>query len=83
MGFDAIIKYIHQNSIDGDIVECGVWKGGNIILSSLVCEHSGIERNMWAYDTYTGMSEPVSADVAAIGNNDARIKWKNSEKGTN
>ena len=26
------LKYVKQKSINGDFVECGVWKGGNLIL---------------------------------------------------
>ena len=26
------LKHVKQNSIEGDFVECGVWKGGNIIM---------------------------------------------------
>ena len=27
------IKHVVRNNIEGDIVECGVWRGGNLILS--------------------------------------------------
>ena len=26
------IKEVKRKSLDGDFVECGIWKGGNIIL---------------------------------------------------
>ena len=32
------INYIFNKKIDGDFVECGVWKGGNLILYNLLNE---------------------------------------------
>ena len=32
------IKEVHNQGLEGDIVECGVWKGGNLILSQLLIE---------------------------------------------
>ncbi len=46
------------NQIEGDIVECGVWKGGNIILARAHSPH----RICWAYDTFCGMTPPTDID---------------------
>jgi O-methyltransferase len=45
------VESIDRNDIPGDIVECGVWGGGNIILARLLSPH----RRCWLYDTFTGM----------------------------
>ena len=34
-------RYVVENKIRGDFVECGVWKGGNGILAKKVFEHLG------------------------------------------
>lgn len=48
------LKIIDKDHIPGDIVECGVWRGGNIMMSRLVCP----DRLCWLYDTFNGMTEP-------------------------
>jgi O-methyltransferase len=75
------VKHVHANKIEGDIVECGVWAGGNIILSALACSALGEKRTHWAYDTYTGMSAPTDVDVNAVDNKAAQKKWENSNQG--
>ena len=51
-------KYIVKNKIKGDFVECGVWKGGNLILlQNLIEKYSINKRKIYAYDTFSGMSE--------------------------
>jgi len=57
------IEYINQNKIFGDFVECGVWKGGNLILFSAVQEKLGMNRTIYGYDTFTGMVEPQVLDL--------------------
>jgi O-methyltransferase len=56
------MQYIERNAIIGDIVECGVWKGGSALLVSKVLESSDSDRKIWLYDTYAGMSEPSILD---------------------
>lgn len=50
-------------NVSGDIVECGVWSGGNIILSRIVSP----KRICWLYDTFQGMTEPGPYDVKPSG----------------
>lgn len=45
-------------TIPGDIVECGVWRGGNIILARQLAP----ERTCWLYDTFDGMTPPCLKD---------------------
>ncbi len=57
------IKYILQHDIAGDIVECGVWKGGMMQFAALLLKKLGDEsRNLYLYDTYSGMPEPGDYD---------------------
>ena len=32
-------RYVVENDIPGDFVECGVWRGGNGILAKMIFEH--------------------------------------------
>lgn len=50
------LQEIDKNKIEGDFVECGVWKGGNIILA----RHYSPTRVCWVYDTFNGMPAPVN-----------------------
>ena len=61
------LKYIAKHKIVGDIVECGVWKGGSAmaILKQLAMYNE--YRNLWLYDTFQGMSEPTDNDVDMRG----------------
>ena len=57
------IKYIVQNKIRGDIVECGVWKGGSMMLIAKTLLSLGADdRELYLYDTFQGMTEPTDKD---------------------
>ncbi len=62
------VKHIEQNNIKGDIVECGVWKGGSImaVLKTLSNQKS-FHRHVYLYDTFEGMSEPTDVDKSVRG----------------
>ncbi len=69
-GFDVLystynnIKYIVENDIAGDIVECGVWKGGLMQLAALtMLELGDHSRKIYLYDTFAGMPEPGKFDL--------------------
>lgn len=61
--FDAA-KYVADSNIDGDIVECGVWRGGvSALMKDVICENEdGSSRKFWLFDTYEGMSDPTEFD---------------------
>jgi O-methyltransferase len=56
------IRYIVNARIPGDIVECGVWRGGSSMLSAMTLDRLEDRREMWMYDTFAGMPEPSSTD---------------------
>ncbi len=54
------INYIYKNEIDGDIVECGVFRGGSamMIAHAMLKFNKNENKNLWLYDTFDGMSNP-------------------------
>jgi len=63
------VHHIHRNRIAGDIVECGVYKGGSIFLSKLTAArfYPDSQRNYFLYDTFAGSTEPGAVDVDREG----------------
>jgi len=57
------LEYIRINNLKGDIVECGVWKGGNILGIIEYLHFYKISKNVWLYDTFQGMTQPEDVDV--------------------
>jgi O-methyltransferase len=69
------VEYIARQDIVGDIVECGVWRGGSAMLAALTLQRRGDRRrHLYLYDTYKGMSEPADIDVNVLGSS-ARERW--------
>ena len=56
------INYVSRKNIKGDFVECGVWKGGNLILYNLLNKKKNLSRKIYGYDTFEGMSIPTRFD---------------------
>lgn len=71
------VGYVVRNRIPGDIVECGVWKGGSSMMAALALAHHGDDgsRRIWLYDTFAGMPEPGPHDVKFDGGDSAE-KWR-------
>ena len=55
-------KHAVLAGIDGDFVECGVWRGGVSIAAKLTLEAYGSDKKVWLFDTFAGMSEPTEHD---------------------
>lgn len=62
------VRYIVANKIDGSFVECGVWKGGSTMAMALALKELGNDsRDIYLYDTFSGMTEPADFDVSIHG----------------
>lgn len=60
-------RYIVENDLPGDFVECGVWRGGSVMLMALTLLRLGqTTRDLWLYDTFDGMTAPTADDVQSM-----------------
>lgn len=58
------VRYVVKNAIPGSLVECGVWRGGNMAVASRTLQQLGdTSRDLYLYDTFEGMSEPTEHDA--------------------
>lgn len=62
------MKYVQDKHIEGDIVECGVWKGGSMMAVAETLLRTGdTNRDLYLFDTFEGMSSPTENDVDIAG----------------
>lgn len=68
------IEYIIRNNIRGDFVECGLWRGGSAMIMAFVLQkHKVINKKIYLYDTFSGMSQPSIYDQDIQGSNAAEL----------
>lgn len=61
-------RYVSAASVPGDIVECGVWRGGSMLAAArTLLESDEAGRELYLFDTFEGMSAPTERDVAPDG----------------
>jgi hypothetical protein len=73
-------RYVIENKIPGDIVECGVWKGGSSMLAALtLLSMENTDKYIYLYDTYQGMTEPTKHDISDF-EEDSKRTWKLNQK---
>jgi hypothetical protein len=78
------MKYIIANKIEGDLAECGVWKGGSSMLMALMLKRHGImDKKIHLYDTFEGMSEPSSIDKTIKGVSASSLLGKERKENEN
>ncbi len=78
------IKYAEENNIEGDVVECGVWKGGNsMVMAITLLNCNSQQRNIYMYDTYEGMVEPGIKDIDFRGRHSKGDWQKHQSSGVN
>ncbi|MEG4949690.1 TylF/MycF/NovP-related O-methyltransferase [Microcoleus sp. F8-A4] len=62
------VNYVLDREIPGDIIECGVWRGGSALLAALIMKARNVsDRQLYLYDTFQGMPTPTEFDVDKYG----------------
>lgn len=62
------VAHIARAEVAGCVVECGVWRGGSSMAAALALQEAGDRaRDLWLYDTFSGMTAPTAADRAMDG----------------
>ena len=59
-----LAKRIEEESIPGDVVECGVYRGGSAATMARVATHSTLHRTVWLFDSFQGMPPVTEVDGA-------------------
>lgn len=56
-----------ENSIPGDFIECGVWRGGGcIFMAGYLRAHGATDRRVIVADSFEGLPEPTNANDAGL-----------------
>jgi hypothetical protein len=59
----ARVNEILDQGIPGDLVECGVWRGGAAFLMAEILERRGeTDRKVWLFDSFEGLPAPREID---------------------
>lgn len=61
-GLQRAVKHIVKHNIAGDIVECGVARGGSAAVLGLTLQRLGAKRDLWLFDTFQGLPRPSHHD---------------------
>ena len=78
------VKYIERYKLPGDIVECGVWKGGSMMAVAETLKLLGCnDRDLYLYDTYEGMPPPGDLDRNPEGKPAVSLLETNPDKEAN
>ena len=75
-GLVNAVRYVVNNQISGDVVDCGVWKGGSIMAAAkTLLQMKSQERSLYLYDTFAGMTAPTEHDVTHFEPNTAEKSY--------
>jgi hypothetical protein len=72
-GLYKALEYISKHQIQGDLVECGVFKGlSPMMMAHFLKNRSDFSRKIYLYDTFEGMTAATSADVDMLSGKTAK-----------
>ena len=62
------LRYIVEHKIRGAVVECGVWRGGQMMVAARTLVELGVtDCDLYLFDTFEGMPKPTEVDVEIDG----------------
>lgn len=68
MGLVEAVRFVVRAEVPGDIVECGVWRGGSMMVVALTLVDLGAtDRDLYLFDTFTRTPDPGDEDVDFAG----------------
>ena len=76
------VRYLNAAHIEGDIVECGVWKGGSSILAKLAHTDASMRRQFILFDTFAGMTKPEPVDISCMPSESALREYNKGIRAT-
>lgn len=79
--FVQAIRHVEGRKVPGDIVECGVWRGGNLVIAGLMRRKLGFDRQIWGFDTFAGMTAPTDMDFKPAQQLDAAREFSKLDRG--
>ncbi len=62
------VRYVVDHRVPGDIVECGVWRGGSMqAVARSLLGRGATDRHLHLFDTFEGMPPPTEEDRRVAG----------------
>jgi O-methyltransferase len=69
-------EYVCRAGVPGSIVECGVWRGGSMMMAALTLQALGdISRELYLFDTYEGLPKPNETEDIDLWGHSAYNEW--------
>jgi len=76
-GLFKAAEHLVRAGITGDLVECGVWRGGSTMVMAMSMLHFGdASRTIHLFDTFDGMTRPGDLDRSAISGAPVLGRWE-------
>jgi O-methyltransferase len=72
-----LVRRLDEHHLQGDIVECGVYKGGSAAVMAFQMMRSAVNRHIWLYDAFEGM--PTASDKDDQYSHNIQQKFVGSE----
>jgi O-methyltransferase len=73
-------KHALDQDVEGDFVECGVWRGGNALAAAEIFKLYKSNKSVWLFDTFKGMTSPTDEDVSSSNGKKAMSKFLADQK---
>ena len=76
----SAVRYVVAAGLPGAFVECGVWKGGSVMMMARALLELGVtDRDIHLFDTFAGMTAPTAEDVDIGGTSMQALAGRNGD----